>query len=319
MTVRLWDPATGKELQCLRGHRGPIFAVRYSPDGTLLASTADDGTLRLWDPRTGREIRQLQGPQPVHGGLGLAFSPDGKTVAAGFGWKDPLILLWDTGTWKQLRAIHGHSLGVLGLVFSPDGRFLASASADETLGLWDVATGGEIRRLNVKGGWVNNVSFSPDGKTLVSGCQDGAVREWEAASGRELRVLGEKRRPDNVNDGGVNSLAFSPDGRTLAYTDQGSAIRLWDLTSGRDLNADHHGHVPFDSIFAGRQTARLLQLGRNFPPLGCRYHERNAALSKAGPWVLCVPSLFHRQATELPPEAPMTTPCGSGIPPPARR
>lgn len=38
----------GTELEQHRGHHGPIFHVRYSPDGANLATGAEDGMVRVW-------------------------------------------------------------------------------------------------------------------------------------------------------------------------------------------------------------------------------------------------------------------------------
>jgi WD40 repeat protein len=65
---------------------------------------------------------------------GLAFSPDGRTLAAGCG--DARVRLWDPVTGQLLLVLDGHTQRVNTVAFSPDGRSLASASHDGAIRLW---------------------------------------------------------------------------------------------------------------------------------------------------------------------------------------
>jgi hypothetical protein len=154
----------------------------------------------------------------------VAYSPDGRTLAAGS--DDKTIRLWDIATGKTRTTLRGHTDRVWSVAFSPDGRTLATASIDATVRLWDVATG--ITRVTLRGhtGEVYSVTFSPDGRTLATGGYDNTARLWDVTtSATRTSLFGHTHE--------VSSVVFSPDGRTLATASIDATVRLWDVATGK--------------------------------------------------------------------------------------
>ena len=219
LTVRMWVPATGKEVRRFGEHADKIGAIAFAADGKMLASGSRDGSICFWDVASGRELRRFQG----HAGavISLAFSADGKTLVSGGG--DETVRFWDVNTAKELRQLGGGFGPAQAIAFAPDGKTLATGGWENTIRLWDLATCKGIREFQGHRNWVQAIAFSPNGRMLVSGSGDETIRLWEMASGRERhRFPGHKE--------GVFCVAFAPDGKTLASAGADATILVWDVT-----------------------------------------------------------------------------------------
>jgi RNA polymerase sigma factor (sigma-70 family) len=158
----------------------------------------------------------------------VAFSPDGKTLAATNGEKGgDAIFLWDAATGKPLTRLQTRASR--SLAFSPDGKLLAWLEAQE-VHLWDRAASKEVRRLPAvppKEGLEGTtlLRFAPDGKALAWG-GSGPVVVWDLVSDKQLVTVGETRSY-------AADLAFSPDSKALAVATQEPSVQLWDLATGK--------------------------------------------------------------------------------------
>ena len=225
--IRLLDTETGLLRRTLKGHRGDVLSVDFSPDGTTILSAGSDQTVRFWDATTGNHQRTLS--WTAQDFLNVVYSPDGRTIATGN--EDFSARLWDAKTGEQLQTFNGHSGAVNSLAFSPNGDVLASGSTGEIL-LWDLKKGRHLRTLHGHSGKVTSLVFGPDGETLASGGgeHDYTVRLWNIETGTELHELIWHERT-------VTGVTFSSDGRTLASAGWGGHVALWDTSTGTQRQA----------------------------------------------------------------------------------
>jgi RNA polymerase sigma factor (sigma-70 family) len=227
-------------------------AIAWGPGGVLAGVTHELGegappavrksAVRLWDVRTGALKRVLAEDElKQFWWQHVAFSPDGKTVAAasdGNGGDEAsvgVVVLWDARTGKRKHALK-HTLLIRWVAFSPDGRTLATATGGNvgrdfpTVQLWDAQTGKLLRSLETTDKMAVRVAFAPDGKAVAAVLQVGEgvaataeVVVWDTA-GKELF-----QAPAGPAVG--QGIAFSADGKRLLIATR-DRLAEWDVRTG---------------------------------------------------------------------------------------
>jgi WD40 repeat protein len=200
----------------------PVVQLRYSADGTKLATTGADKQLRVYDSVDGALLESIATTDvPV----ALSFAPDGATLAVASGNAaavQPLSLL---------RRLLGHEGPATAVSFIPDGTAVISGGADNTLRQWTLADGKGVRTFSGATGSITAISVSTNGVTLVACSADKFFRTWSLAAGAAAvapTVNIEQASP-------IHDVSISTDGGRISTAAEDGVIRVWDIPSGREL------------------------------------------------------------------------------------
>ncbi|KAG9414125.1 hypothetical protein AC1031_013334 [Aphanomyces cochlioides] len=222
----------------LRGHEGPVYAVRFNEKGTYCMTCGSDRTIRLWNPhREGPEgptsAMMIKAYKGLHGYeiRDVAIENDNaKFVSCG---RDKVVFHWDVSTGKVIRKFEGHASSVNAVEFNDDCTVLCSASYDSTVRLWDMRARNSFTPIQVLDHFRDSVtSVRVKDHEIITSCVDGFVRVYDIRAG----MLTE----DNLHHP-VTSLALTSDLNCIVASTTNGVLRFFEKKSGTELNT-FQGH-----------------------------------------------------------------------------
>ena len=295
--IRLWDPATGKELTRLET---PVVLAAFAKDGSMVIT--DESRCKVWSPFPGNAVRQLPDKTLPESTSAIAVHPDSRTLAAGSQQKIALIDL-TTGRMKAELKVPGPQPPQK-LAFSPDGRWLAGNGPKTGVWLWDLKTNKRLRTYPCQADqcdfafaldgsriaiaaellWVyptdgeeaeegytppenpmTGPRFSADGKSIFAHLPDATIVRIETATGQTKDTW---PPPGEANL--KIPLAIAPDAAMVAAVDESGGIRIWNPKTGKGPEVDRLPILFEPGFSADGKTASCLDSSnkiRSFDPI----------------------------------------------------
>jgi len=241
-TTQLWDVNQSKQLRSMDGHSERVGALSWNRH--ILSSGGRDSIVVNHDVRVARhKVATLSGhTQEV---CGLAWSPDGLTLASGA--NDNTLCLWNAATSSTSTpryALTDHQAAVKALAWSPHERNLLATgggTADRTIKFWNGQTGALLNSIDT-GSQVCALQWNPHEKEILSshGFARNQLCLWKYPTMAKIKEL-------DGHTARVLHMACSPDGSTVVSAAADETLRFWDVfappgkSSGKRGTADPQG------------------------------------------------------------------------------
>lgn len=166
-------------IKTFQGHQNEVNAIKWDPQGRLLASCSDDMTLKIWTLSRDSWVHNLQAHlkeiytikwSPTGPGTN---NPNSNLILASASF-DSTVRLWDVDRGECIHTLSRHTEPVYSVAFSPDGKYLATGSFDKCVNIWNIASG-ELVHVYKGSGGIFEVCWNYRGDKVGASAADGTV------------------------------------------------------------------------------------------------------------------------------------------------
>ncbi len=245
--IHLWDAATGKLAQTLKGHTASARGLAFTPDGKTLVTGGDDRKVIVWDVATG--ATKYSFPEQTNRVEAVAVSAGkgaSRTLATVNASGELLIYPLGDEVKPQLLGLAVAdgvvgAAGAFGVAFVGETGNVLTVGGDPRVRLTtgpevDAAVAGvgtAARFYAGHAGPVTCLAATPDGTRFVTGGTDRTARVCETATGKSLAAFTSAALPTagETREVGVSAVAISPDGASIVVGTVEGLLQLWPLAS----------------------------------------------------------------------------------------
>ncbi|MDZ4819666.1 MAG: c-type cytochrome domain-containing protein [Planctomycetota bacterium] len=190
-TIRIWDLTTGKVLQSVSAHAGPVTGVKFSPDGARLFSVSKDKSLKVWKVADGTAIGAIQAPAELNA---LALVENGTQLATADA--DNVVRIWAIPAAvqpgepaKPIKELKGHAAAVTAIAsVLPAGKVIVTGGQDGTVRVWNLDNGQVVRQMD-QAAPVLAVAVRGDGKRIATSGANNVARLWNGDDGTQIAEI----------------------------------------------------------------------------------------------------------------------------------
>ncbi len=267
-SLSFWDVASGKQSRQTKIQEDRLWSIASSSDESKPLVAVGGRCITIYNPIDGREQRKIESDGGSYVSS-LAFSPDGKTLAAVWGNVNA-VRLWNAADGRLLGKLTGKNEYLRQIAFSPDGKHLAATGQQGHLSLWELSTGLESEPFATDGLADGPLAFSPDGRAIAT--RGGkALHIWDRSSGKDRLAMPEAHQES------VQALLFLDGGKALISGSDDRTVRLWDMdaTAGRAGRQRRvFRHQGWTRAIAVSRNEQWLAVGQSYPENGpvCLWH-----------------------------------------------